>query len=173
VTTSEGKWKLDVLTVKAPCPESWDRMEGDDVARFCGVCRQNVYDLSAMTRERAEQLLAEREGRVCVRFYRRADGTVSTADCAPARFRALRQAARRSMALASALVASLLGVVVALGVARVGGFDLSRWLERSPVGYFPLEPTQGEPMIDEPPVELLGEPMMDPGHDPAGRLGGE
>lgn len=34
-----------------------------------------------MTREEAHQLIAQREGRVCVRLYRRADGTVITADC--------------------------------------------------------------------------------------------
>ena len=34
-----------------------------------------------MTREEAHQLIAQHEGGVCVRLYRRADGTVITADC--------------------------------------------------------------------------------------------
>jgi hypothetical protein len=34
-----------------------------------------------MPREHAERLLAEREGAICARLYRRADGTVLTADC--------------------------------------------------------------------------------------------
>lgn len=49
--------------------------------RFCGLCRKNVYNLSAMPREAAERLVAEREGDLCALLYRRQDGTVLTADC--------------------------------------------------------------------------------------------
>jgi hypothetical protein len=56
-------------------------MKGDDRVRFCKLCSLHVYNLSAMTRSAAETLVAEREGRLCVQFYRRADGTVLTADC--------------------------------------------------------------------------------------------
>jgi hypothetical protein len=42
----------------------------------------NVYNLSEMSQESAEALIAETEGRLCVRFYQRADGTVLTRDCA-------------------------------------------------------------------------------------------
>jgi hypothetical protein len=63
-------------------------MIGDDRVRFCQQCTKNVYNLSAMSREDAEALLRagqEREaaagGGMCVRLYRRADGTVLTADC--------------------------------------------------------------------------------------------
>jgi hypothetical protein len=129
-----SKVSLDVLSVKNPCPESWDAMEGDDEARSCGVCRMTVYDLSAMTRERAEQLVAEREGRLCVRFYRRADGTVSTADCAPIRFAALRRTARRTLGAAAALFASLLTLVVGLGLFRLSDVDVASWLEDGPLG---------------------------------------
>ncbi len=73
---------LDDVRVASPCHERWDAMTGDDQVRFCGGCQKNVYNLSAMTREAAEALIHEREGRLCVRFYRRADGTVLTADCA-------------------------------------------------------------------------------------------
>src|SRR5262245_54742918 len=34
-----------------------------------------------MSREEAVELVKKREGRLCVRFYRRADGTVLTRDC--------------------------------------------------------------------------------------------
>lgn len=73
---------LDDLRVASPCNESWDEMLGDERVRFCTSCEKNVFNLSAMSRDEAEALLAERtEGELCVRFYRRADGTVLTSDC--------------------------------------------------------------------------------------------
>lgn len=120
---------LDVINVTNPCTESWDGMRGDGPVRFCGLCKQNVYNLSAMSSEEAERVVEEAEGRVCVRFYRRADGTVSTVDCAPVRFAALRRTARRTMAGAAALLLALLGVVSGLGILRFMGIDL----ERAPV----------------------------------------
>lgn len=72
---------LDVIDVASPCRASWDAMTGDERARFCGQCSKHVYNLSGMSREEAESLVQDTEGSVCVRFYRRADGTVLTADC--------------------------------------------------------------------------------------------
>ena len=72
---------LDNVRVASPCKADWEQMTGDDRVRFCGQCDKNVYNLSAMTRQDAEQLLLEKEGKVCVRFYRRSDGTVMTTDC--------------------------------------------------------------------------------------------
>jgi hypothetical protein len=92
--------------IAAPCPTSWDAMEGDDRVRFCGLCQLNVYNLSAMTRAEAEALVARTEGRVCARLYRRADGTVLTKDC-PTGLRAVRRRVRRKAAAVFALVASL------------------------------------------------------------------
>jgi hypothetical protein len=56
-------------------------MLGDDRMRFCGQCSLNVYNLSGMTRADAEALIARSEGRLCVRFYRRFDGSIITKDC--------------------------------------------------------------------------------------------
>lgn len=56
-------------------------MHGDDRVRFCSSCQKNVYNLSAMTREDAERLVQQREGNLCVRYYKRTDGTVLTTDC--------------------------------------------------------------------------------------------
>ena len=72
---------LDNLSVASPCHEKWDDMVGDETTRFCLKCEKNVYDLSSMTKEAAEALIVAKEGKVCVRFFRRADGTVLTADC--------------------------------------------------------------------------------------------
>jgi hypothetical protein len=72
---------LEDVAIAAPCKASWDEMVGDDRVRFCGQCDKNVYNLSAMPRDEAEALLAAREGKMCVRLYKRVDGTVMTSDC--------------------------------------------------------------------------------------------
>jgi hypothetical protein len=69
------------VQVAAPCKVDWDQMLGDDRMRFCGQCSLNVYNLSGMTRADAEALIARSEGRLCVRFYRRFDGSIITKDC--------------------------------------------------------------------------------------------
>ncbi len=117
---ADGTFSLDDIRVASPCNASWDGMEGDARVRNCALCRKHVYDLSGMTRVEAEGLVRGREGRVCVRFFRRADGTVLTADC-PVGLRALR---RRMALLGTALAASLavvLGIGAAARAARDGG----------------------------------------------------
>ncbi len=73
---------LERMHIAAPCNAAWDQMQGDDRVRFCGQCEKNVYNLSEMTRADAESLIATTEGNACVRYYKRADGTVRTTDCA-------------------------------------------------------------------------------------------
>ena len=72
---------LDSVKIASPCTASWDEMIGDDRARFCAHCQKDVFNLSAMPREEAETFLRERTSEVCVRLYKRADGTVLTSDC--------------------------------------------------------------------------------------------
>ncbi|MFM9905117.1 MAG: hypothetical protein ACKVQJ_11175 [Pyrinomonadaceae bacterium] len=72
---------LNNITVASPCPADWEAMYGDGRKRFCGDCKLNVYNLSGMTKDEAEALVMNAEGRLCVRFYRRADGSVITQDC--------------------------------------------------------------------------------------------
>ncbi len=72
---------LNNVKIASPCSANWNEMYGDDRKRFCGECKLNVYNLSGMTREAAETLLQNSEGRLCVRFYKRPDGTVLTEDC--------------------------------------------------------------------------------------------
>jgi len=71
----------DRIKIASPCDADWNRMQGDDRVRFCAHCQKNVYNLSALTRRDAEALIKEKEGNLCARFYRRADGTVLTQDC--------------------------------------------------------------------------------------------
>lgn len=105
---------LDGLTIASPCSVSWDSMKGDERARDCSQCRLRVYNLSAMTRPEAESLLEEKEGKLCVRFFRRADGTVMTQDC-PVGLRAVRL---KIVRMAGAVVALIAMLVAGLGLRR-------------------------------------------------------
>src|SRR2546423_8230289 len=108
---------LDGVRVAAPCPADWERMVGDECMRYCGQCNLHVYNLSGMTRAEAESLIMNAEGRLCVRFYRRADGTVLTRNC-PVGLRALkRRVSRTAGAMLSAVLGFLAGVGLDLGFA--------------------------------------------------------
>ena len=72
---------LNNIRIASPCSANWDEMYGNDRMRHCGQCKLNVYNLSGMTRQEAEALVTYAEGRLCVRFYRRTDGTVITENC--------------------------------------------------------------------------------------------
>ncbi len=72
---------LNDLRIASPCPASWDAMRGDDRVRFCDSCSKHVYNVSGLTADAAVALVRESEGHLCMRLYRRKDGTVLTADC--------------------------------------------------------------------------------------------
>jgi hypothetical protein len=99
---------LDDVKVATPCPASWDEMTGNDRVRFCGQCNLNVYNLSGMRRVEAERLVASTEGRLCVRYYRRKDGTILTKDC-PVGLAALRRRISRAASAVAGLVFGLVG----------------------------------------------------------------
>jgi hypothetical protein len=96
------------------CKERWEDMAGDDRVRACAACDRQVFNLSEMTRAEAEALLATRGVTPCVRFYRRPDGTVMTADC-PTGDRA-RRGGRRLAVVASSLAT---GATLALAPAAM------------------------------------------------------
>jgi len=87
-------------------------MIGSERMRFCGACNLNVYNLSGMTRFEAESLIARNEGRLCVRFYRRFDGSIITKDC-PVGLRAIQ---RRVSYLAKAIIAATLTFMASVGL---------------------------------------------------------
>jgi len=109
---------LDNLRVAAPCAADWSKMEGDERVRACGDCSQYVYNLSGMTREEAEALILEKEGRLCVRYYRRADGTILFGDCAVGVSRRRR---RKLVAGAAALLAATGAVAYRATASQVLG----------------------------------------------------
>ena len=111
---------LNNVRVASPCGQSWDEMEGDDRSRFCGHCKLRVYNLSGMMRPEAEALVRDSEGRLCVRFYRRRDGSVLTADCPVGRRRA-----RRALMWHCATVAAMFAAFPALA----GLMHATKWRE--------------------------------------------
>ncbi|MCB9850539.1 MAG: hypothetical protein H6817_07525 [Phycisphaerales bacterium] len=72
---------LDRVRIASPCNMSWAEMTGDDRTRYCSACRKHVYNFASMTSKEIEALIIEKEGRLCGRLYRRADGTILTANC--------------------------------------------------------------------------------------------
>ena len=130
---------LDRIRVASPCHEPWASMQGDDHVRHCDRCDRHVYDLSSLSRLEAERLVTEREGGVCVRFYRRADGTVLTADC-PVGVRRR----RRWLAFSALAVGTL---------STVAGMFLAPPVDAPPVALVTPEPDPlpAPPATDEPP----------------------
>lgn len=105
---------LDNLTVAKPCHAKWSEMSGDERARFCSLCNKHVYNLSNMSRTEAEALIKAKEGKLCVRFARRADGTIISDNC-PVGLRSARDRLRWIGAGAAALFALAGSCVAALG----------------------------------------------------------
>lgn len=109
--TRRGLPMLDAVQIAAPCKASWDDMVGDEHVRYCGQCEKNVYNLSSLPREEAEALLVAREGSLCVRMFKRADGTVMTSDCPVG----VKKRRRRRAAVA-AVGGGLMAAAAALGL---------------------------------------------------------
>jgi hypothetical protein len=133
---------LDKVRIGTPCSAGWEAMAGDDRVRFCGGCKKNVYNLSAMTRAEAERLIVEREGPMCVRLYRREDGTVMTSDC-PVGLRRLR--IRRAVA-----------TVVGAGAMALAATAMA-WRRGSPAA--PPPPAQQITAAPEIAAPVLAEPV--------------
>ena len=72
---------LENVRIASPCSARWEDMYGDERMRFCGECKLSVYNLSGMTKYDAANLFRLSEGRLCVRYYERPDGTILTKDC--------------------------------------------------------------------------------------------
>jgi hypothetical protein len=105
---------LGKIRIAAPCNAEWKWMYGNDRVRFCGQCSKNVFNLSAMTTEEAEDLIRKAEGSLCVRFYRRRDGTILTSNC-PVGLHAVRHRYSRTKKHIIAAVMSFIGYLGILG----------------------------------------------------------
>jgi hypothetical protein len=60
---------LHNLTIPSPCTADWNSMVGNDQVRFCEHCSLDVHNLSVMTRNQAQRLVARSNGRLCVRYH--------------------------------------------------------------------------------------------------------
>ncbi len=140
---------LDNLRVASPCDMNWDEMSGDARSRFCGKCAKHVYNLSNMTRAEGEALIAEKEGKLCVRFYQRADGTVLSADC-PVGMRKLRF---RRVVMAGAGVSMLLSGAMWMTAMMRMGAPMRPPAMGSPAAI-------SAPLVPAPPVRPSGPPCQ-------------
>ena len=119
---------LNNIKIASPCSANWDEMYGNERKRFCGDCKLNVYNLSGMSRQEAENLVTSSEGRMCVRFYKRADGSIITQDC-PVGWAKVKQRARMLATAAFSLILSLFaGVFAASFFGRQKDLGKFRWI---------------------------------------------
>ena len=165
---------LDLVQIPIPCEVPWSAMRGDEQVRHCGQCKQNVYNVSALTRAEAMRLL---QGRACLRIYRRPDNTVITSDCRE-RLRAARK--RGLLVFAGVALVVLWAQICAQFVGLMG---LKRLLGGHHTMGAPV-PVPGQlapPIMGEPPPrpaldprEYLQGVMVPPGpgthHRPVGRI---
>ena len=97
---------LDRIGVATPCRADWNAMTGDDKARFCQTCHKNVYNVALMSSNEAIALIQEKEGNLCVRLSRRADGTLITNDCPVGQGKVRRRRLAAAIALLAVLIPS-------------------------------------------------------------------
>jgi hypothetical protein len=154
---SRSKSPLNNIKIASPCSADWNTMYGSERKRFCGECKLNVYNLSAMSIQDAEELLLRSEGRLCVRYYRRADGTILTEDCPVGWAGIKRRLSRAATAVAAMLFAALGGISMTTAfnskdeVGRIIPIPLTTPTPK-------LEPLMGAVM----PTEALGEASPTP-----------
>jgi hypothetical protein len=136
---------LDTIQIASPCTASWDEMIGDDRSRFCAHCQKDVFNLSAMPREEAESFIQARSAEVCVRLYKRTDGTVLTSDCPVG----VKRKRRRK-----AVVAAVGG-----GLLAAGALLAASMRQRDPIATMGAAgPMMGAPLADPDPTP----PCVDP-----------
>lgn len=140
---------LNNLKIASPCSANWDEMVGDTSKRFCGECSLNVYNLSGMSKTEAENLLNNAEGRLCVRFYQRADGTVLTKDC-PVGWAAIKQRVSKTAAAFASLIIGLvsgLGFTMGFNPENSGGRTMGSLAIPSPTPKSTPKPSPSAPPL--------------------------
>ena len=151
---------LSHVRIAAPCRADWERMQGNERVRFCGECSRNVYNLSNMPKKDAEALILNAEGRLCVRYYHRSDGTILTGNC-PVGLQALkRRVSGISRAVASSVLSFFAGMAVLAGLQQAQN-SLNALTEVDadlidPVPFVEEEAAPPPPPAEEPAV-MMGE----------------
>ena len=163
---------LDHLRIAAPCPADWDQMFSfeDERVRFCSKCNLNVYNLSDMSRQAAEALINKTEECLCVRFYRRADGSILTQNC-PVGLKAIK---RRVAWVAQVVLGMALSFVSGLGlyIFHLGRkpYPLLNVLNSrsTPAGTHVVMGDIRLPVQDQAPRPLIGKVRIEPREDSGG-----
>jgi hypothetical protein len=140
--------KLPVLPnirVASPCPADWNQMTGDDRVRACAQCNKSVYNLSNMTRDEAEALIVAKEGKLCVRYFQRKDGTILMKDCVVG----VAQKRKRR-------------VIAAGAAALLAGGGVLAYLRSRPVEQTRSHELLGEVAVDMPPDRAVAPESLPP-----------
>lgn len=138
---------LSNVRIAAPCAVPWETMEGDERVRFCNQCQLNVFNISAMSEKEAVSTIRTASGgRLCLRFYRRQDGTILTENC-PVGLRRIRNMIRTCAAASIAFLVSF-GVISHADAQSLVGAPISNGGQYNGVGSpphasFDLEPNVG------------------------------
>lgn len=151
---------LENLKVASPCSQDWDAMIGTERKRYCGECKLNVYNLSGMSRTEAENLIMNSDGRLCVRFFKREDGTVLTQDC-PVGWRAFK---KRVSVGATALASLVFSLISGLGLAAMFS-QSNRGVVMGEIAVYKLTPTP-TPRNDYPLMGAIARPSPTPKSTP-------
>ncbi|MDP3279234.1 MAG: hypothetical protein Q8Q09_28845 [Deltaproteobacteria bacterium] len=154
---------LAQVRVASPCNVPWDSMQGDSRVRHCASCEKNVYDLSAMTTAQAESLIREKNGNLCVTYFRRTDGTILTADC-PVGEEKKKRSRRKAAVIATAIGAMAAGAIgAAVSMRRTSGEpSCDRTVETRVAGGIQPIPTP-PPSPDKPPTAVTPHPTLEQG----------
>ncbi len=109
--------------VAAPCPVKWEDMKGDEKRRLCAQCDCYVLKATQMTDEEVTEAITRAASgqRVCMQFYKRADGTILTKNC-PVGVAAMRERAGRFVRWVASAVAVLLSSALGAACADDGSF---------------------------------------------------
>jgi hypothetical protein len=137
---------LNNVIIPKPCPADWNSMVGNDQVRFCEHCSLQVHNLSALTRNQAERLVAQSNGRLCVQYHQDPAGRPALLPAA----QKLHRIGRRVSQLAAGAFTASLSVSTALaqerfetnGTTRPAAADAgARWTARSSIGGTVIGPT--------------------------------
>lgn len=165
---------LDNIRVATPCPAKWEDMTGDERSRHCAQCDKSVFNISGMTREEAETLIVAKQGKLCVRYFQRKDGTILTQDCV---IGISKKRKRRLFAASAAALLAIGGTGIALRMTDDTSDDDELTHEMTEVegqlgmremkgGAPNLSEMRGE-MVRDPVIETRGAPTIRGDVDPS------
>lgn len=126
---ADERFDVQQLQVASPCYVRWSDMRGDERVRHCASCQLNVFNVRELTTAEVEALLQRTNGRLCLRLYRRWDGTVLTRDC-PVGVQRARVRLAAALMTAAAFAGVLLLPLLRLGSPRRDEDEYSTFQER-------------------------------------------